>query len=123
MMNSNLEQIQERQRVRARIVSLATVVCLTAAMFTVTAFAANTETAQGFQQITSAGKTILKGIWDMLQAITAPLALVGIGFNVVYGKGYGKVQGQHHQDSVCCWRHLPCSAVRYDRYRRDWQYC
>ena len=83
MMNSNLEQIQERQRVRARIVSLATVVCLTAAMFTVTAFAANTETAQGFQQITSAGKTILKGIWDMLQAITAPLALVGIGFNVV----------------------------------------
>ena len=80
MMNSNLEQIQERQRVRARIVSLATVVCLTAAMFTVTAFAANTETAQGFQQITSAGKTILK---DMLQAITAPLALVGIGFNVV----------------------------------------
>ena len=77
MMNSNLEQIQERQRVRARIVSLATVVCLTAAMFTVTAFAANTETAQGFQQITSAGKTIL------LQAITAPLALVGIGFNVV----------------------------------------
>ena len=77
MMNSNLEQIQERQRVRARIV------CLTAAMFTVTAFAANTETAQGFQQITSAGKTILKGIWDMLQAITAPLALVGIGFNVV----------------------------------------
>lgn len=83
MMNSNHEQIQERQRVRARIVSLATVVCLTAAMFTVTAFAANTETAQGFQQITSAGKTILKGIWDMLQAITAPLALVGIGFNVV----------------------------------------
>ena len=81
MMNSNLEQIQERQRVRARIVSLATVVCLTAAMFT--AFAANTETSQGFQQITSAGKTILKGIWDMLQAITAPLALVGIGFNVV----------------------------------------
>ena len=43
MMNSNLEQIQERQRVRARIVSLATVVCLTAAMFTVTAFAANTD--------------------------------------------------------------------------------
>ena len=33
MMNSNLEQIQERQRVRARIVSLATVVCLTAAMY------------------------------------------------------------------------------------------
>ena len=65
-MNSNLEQIQERQRVRARIVSLATVVCLPAAMFTVTAFAANTDTAQGFQQ-----------------AITAPLALVGIGFNVV----------------------------------------
>ncbi len=83
MMNSNLEQIQERQRVRARIVSLATVVCLTAAMFTVTAFAANTDTAQGFQQITTAGKSILKGLWDMLQAITAPLALVGIGFNVV----------------------------------------
>ena len=82
-MNSNLEQIQERQRVRARIVSLATVVCLTAAMFTVTAFAANTDTAQGFQQITTAGKSILKGLWDMLQAITAPLALVGIGFNVV----------------------------------------
>lgn len=127
MMNSNLEQIQERQRVRARIVSLATVVCLTAAMFTVTAFAANTETAQGFQQITSAGKTILKGIWDMLQAITAPLALVGIGFNVVKAllgtERAWKVQGQHHQDSVCCWRHLPCSAVRYDRYRRDWQYC
>ena len=55
IMNSNLEQIQERQRVRARIVSLATVVCLTAAMFTVTAFAANTDTAQGFQQITTAG--------------------------------------------------------------------
>ena len=83
IMNSNLEQIQERQRVRARIVSLATVVCLTAAMFTVTAFAANTDTAQGFQQITTAGKSILKGLWDMLQAITAPLALVGIGFNVV----------------------------------------
>ena len=116
MMNSNLEQIQERQRVRARIVSLATVVCLTAAMFTVTAFAANTETAQGFQQITSAGKTILKGIWDRhwLQCCEG---------SARYGKGHGKVQGQHHQDSVCCWRHLPCSAVRYDRYRRDWQYC
>ena len=70
MMNSNLKQIQERQRVRARIVSLATVVCLTAAMFTVTAFAANTDTAQGFQQI---GK--------MLQKFTALLALVGIGSN------------------------------------------
>ena len=93
MMNSNLEQIQERQRVRARIVSLATVVCLTAAMFTVTAFAANTETAQGFQQITSAGKTILKGIWDMLQAITAPLALVGILYFV--GRIIGKYAGSY----------------------------
>ena len=70
MMNSNLEQIQERQHVRARIVSLGTVVCLTAAMFTVTAFAANTDTAQGFQQI-----------WKMLQKFTALLALVGIGSN------------------------------------------
>ena len=72
MMNSNLEQIQERQRVRAHIVSLATVVCLTAAMFTVTAFAANTDTAQGFQQI---GK--------MLQKFIAYLAMVGIGSNGV----------------------------------------
>lgn len=87
MTNNNLEQIQERQRVRARIVSLVTVVCLMAAMFTITAFAVNDtaqgDTAQGFQQITTAGKSILKGLWDMLQAITAPLALVGIGFNIV----------------------------------------
>lgn len=83
MMNSNLEQIQERQRVRARIVSLATVVCLTAAMFTVTAFAANTDTAQGFQQIPEALQNTLTGRRDLLEAITAPLALVGIGFNVV----------------------------------------
>ena len=70
MMNSNLEQIQERQRVRARIVSLATVVCLTTAMFTVTAFAANMDTAQGLQPICK-----------IFQTSIALLALVGIGSN------------------------------------------
>lgn len=50
MMNSNLEQIQERQRCPRPHRFFSNGRVPDGAMFTVTAFAANTETAQGFSK-------------------------------------------------------------------------
>ena len=79
-MTTTLETIHAKRCISTRMITMLTVICLMAVLLTVPAFAED----GAFTALENAGKSVLHKIWDLLQAITAPLALVYIGGNVVY---------------------------------------